>query len=249
MFDALRRAIETMEVPAHADAIVELRRLRDALDSRLTEAEVAYARASVYEVDGFGSMAAFLRHRGRASTAEARREATRLGAWPEVLEAWQAGTVTGTQVEVMAREIPQRHVDRFAVTAAQTCSIVAPLSPDDTRQALERWVELADHLAEREAAEAGVEAPGAPPHREVWLTSRPPGAGPPGGLPLHSTAENARPLPFDPSPTRAPAPDPQEVMARPIVPTGECTRAGTRPRPGRRAHADLVTHRWIVSLS
>ena len=42
------------------------------------------------------------------------------------------------------------------------------------------------------------------------LTSRPPGAGPPGGLPLHSTAEKARPLPFDPSPTRAPAPDPHE---------------------------------------
>ena len=38
----------------------------------------------------------------------------------------------------MAREIPERHLDRFAVTAAETCSIVAPLSPDDTRQALER---------------------------------------------------------------------------------------------------------------
>ena len=87
MFEALREAIETTEVPAHADAIVELRRLRDALDSRLTEAEATYARASQYEADGFGSMAAFLRHRGRASTAEARREvrrAARLGAWPEV---------------------------------------------------------------------------------------------------------------------------------------------------------------------
>ena len=173
MFDALRKAIETTEVPAHADAIVELRRLRDTLDSRLTEAEATYARASQYEVDGFGSMAAFLRHRARASTAEARREAkraARLGAWPEVLEAWLAGTVTGTQVEVMAREIPERHLDRFAVTAAETCSIVAPLSPDDTRQALERWVELADHLAEREAAEAGTEAPTAPPQRELWLS-------------------------------------------------------------------------------
>ena len=118
-------------------------------------------------------MAAFLRHRGRASTAEARREAkraARLGAWPEVLEAWKAGAVTGTQVEVMAREIPERHVDRFAVTAAETCSIVAPLSPDDTRQALERWVECADHLAEREAAEAGTEAPATPPQRELWLS-------------------------------------------------------------------------------
>ena len=502
MFDALRKAIETTEVPAHADAIVELRRLRDTLDSRLTEAEATYARASQYEVDGFGSMAAFLRHRARASTAEARREAkraARLGAWPEVLEAWLAGTVTGTQVEVMAREIPERHLDRFAVTAAETCSIVAPLSPDDTRQALERWVELADHLAEREAAEAGTEAPTAPPQRELWLsrtsgdvgvlkgaldkdstaitehalrlatrpdadgekrspaqrradaliavaqhyidthtavtgnrrqerlgvncdivtlygsalrgagvrtaanlqaflderpqlgalerglfleafdgsadvartldgnpisdgllsciseggllerlltvegriidhgrsirhhtaaqwralaardggcrfpgcpdpvdgthvhhverweaggptdldhgvllsphchtivhqpgwserlepdgtytvitpsgeelTSRPPGTGPPGGLPLHSTAEKARPLPFDPRSTRAPAPDPHELLTRPIGPSGECTRAGTHPRPRRRDHADLVTDRWIVSLS
>ena len=81
------------------------------------------------------------------------------------------------------------------------------------------------------------------------LTSRPPGAGPPGGLPLHSTAEKARPLPFDPSPSRAPAPDPHEVLARPVGPRPECTRDGTHPRPRCRAHADLVTGRWIVSLS
>jgi len=173
MFDALREAIETAEVPVHADAIVELRRLRDALDSRVAEAEAAYARAAQHEVEGFASMAAFLRHRGRASTAEARRDAkraARLGAWPEVLQAWQVGTVTGTQVDVMTREIPERHVDRFALTAGETCSILSPLSPDDTRQALERWVAFADHLAEREAAELGIEAPTAAPAREVWLS-------------------------------------------------------------------------------
>ncbi len=81
------------------------------------------------------------------------------------------------------------------------------------------------------------------------LTSRPPGAGPPGGLPLHSTAEKARPLPFDPRSTRVPAPDPHELLARPMGPPPECNRAGAHPRLRRRDHADLVTDRWIVSLS
>ena len=109
-------------------------------------------------------MAAFLRHRGRAATGEARREgrrAERLGAWPEVLASWQAEVVTGTQVELMVGEIPDRHVERFTVTAGDTCSIISPLNPDDTKRALQHWVEVADALAEREAAEEGIESPAA----------------------------------------------------------------------------------------
>jgi hypothetical protein len=502
MFDELREAIATTEVPVHADAIVELRRLRDALDARLAEAEATYSRSGGYEADGFGSMAAFLRQRARAATGEARREAKRadrIAAWPEVLDAWRSGVVTGTQVELMAGEIPDRHVERFAVTAAQTCSIVAPLSPLDTRKALERWVDCADALAEREAAEEGIQAIATAPEREVWLsrtsggvgvlkgeldtdsaaitehalrlaqrpdiegerrspaqrradalvtiaqhyvdthtavtsnrrqerltvscdivplygsalrgagvrtaadlqeflaarphlgplerglfldafdgtgdvartldgnpigdgllsciseggvlarlltvgsriidhgrglrahtagqwralaardggcrypgcddpvdgthahhverwetgggtdvehgvllsphchtvvhqpgwserlepdgtytvitprgeelTSRPPGAGPPGGLPIHSTAEKPRPLPFDPGLTREPSPDPHERLARPVDGPPPCRRSGTHPRPGRRGHVDLLHGGWVVSLS
>jgi len=43
MFETLAGAIEELDVPAHADAIVELRALRDRLDARLTIAEAAYA--------------------------------------------------------------------------------------------------------------------------------------------------------------------------------------------------------------
>lgn len=173
MFEMLQEAIEATEVPAHADAIVELRRLRDALDVRLTETEATYCRTGGFEADGFASMTAFLRHRSGASAAEARRDAKRagrVGAWPEVVQAWRAGVVTGTQVDVMTSEIPERHVERFALTAAETCSIMAPLNALDTRKALEGWVACADALAEREAAEDGIEplAPG--PERDLWLS-------------------------------------------------------------------------------
>ena len=173
MFEGLRGAIEELDVPAHADAIVELRALRDRLDARLTIAEAAYAKEHGYHCDGFGSMASFLRHRSRMATGDARRASTRAGrvaAWPEVGAAWDSGTLTGAQVDVVAATIPDRHVERFAATAAETSTIISPLDLTDTKRALEHWVEFADSCAEREAAEDGREPPVDDVTREGFLS-------------------------------------------------------------------------------
>ena len=164
MFEDLHEAIATLEVPAHADAIVLVRRLRDQLDARLAEAEATYASEHAYEPDGFGSMAAFLRQRGGMASGDARRSAKRadrLGRLDDVLSSWQNGALSGAQVDVVVAEVPDHHVERFAVTATETCSILAPLNLSDTKQALQHWVAFADSCAEREAAEAGTEAPAA----------------------------------------------------------------------------------------
>jgi len=173
MFEALHQTVATVDVPTSGAALEEMYRLRDALDARIAGAEVAYQRDGGFELDGFPTMAAFLRERGRLSPSEARatsRRAARLAQWPEVLEAWTAGSVRGSLVSLIVREIPERHVERFGRTAAEVCAIVAPLAHRQARQALQHWVSCADAVAEREAAEAGVEPPAVETDRQLWVS-------------------------------------------------------------------------------
>ena len=170
--EAVRIAVADLVVPADGDAIVEARASRDALDARIAEAETAYVKAGRFEVEGFGSMAAFLRHRCSMADGESRRvakRAARLAWWPEYLTAWQAGEICGAQVDATVAVIPDAHVERFAATAAENASIVGPLDVGDTRQALRAWAERADAAAGREAAEDGIEPPVPDREREVFL--------------------------------------------------------------------------------
>ena len=147
--------------------------MRDALDAKIAEAEAAYVKAGRFEVEGFGSMAAFLRHRCGVAPHDAGRlakRARRLAVWPGLLTAWQAGLVTGAQVDAAVAIVPDAHVERFAATDGENASIVAPLTVGDTRQAWRAWVERADAAAMREAAESGVEAPVADRERELYLS-------------------------------------------------------------------------------
>ena len=168
--EAVRAAVTALRVPSCGEAIVEARAVRDALDARIADAEAAYTRSSQFEVEGFGSMAAFLCHRCRMTDSDARRTATRarrLAVWPGYLEAWQTGTVTGAQVDATVAVVPDTHVERFAATDSDTAAILGPLDLGDTRHALRAWVERA--AAVREAAEEGIEAPAPDRHRELFL--------------------------------------------------------------------------------
>lgn len=145
----------------------------DRLTAIVVAAESTYASDGSWEVDGFGSMAAFARHRYGVSDAEGRRiarRAERMAAWPEVLDAWLDGAVTGAQVDAAVALVPDRHVARFAETAGENAAIVAPLNLSDSRQVLRHWTQRADAAAEREAAEAGVEPPVPEPERELFVS-------------------------------------------------------------------------------
>jgi hypothetical protein len=173
MFEVLHETVAGLAVPASGDALEQIHRLRDQLDARATEAEVAYARDGGHELDGFATMAAFLRERCRLSPADAKVRAvraSRLAHWPDVLGAWLSGSVTGSLVGLVVREVPERHVERFAPVAAEVCAILAPLSHRHAREALQHWVSCADAVAEREASEAGSEAPPAEIDRELWVS-------------------------------------------------------------------------------
>jgi hypothetical protein len=173
MFEALDETIAGTDVPPSGLALERIHRLRDQFDARATEAEVSYARDGGHELDGFATMAGFLGERCRLPPAEARagsRRAARLARWPEVLDAWLAGSVSGARVELIVREVPERHVARFAQAAAEVCDILAPLSHRHAREALQHWVGCADAVVEREAAEAGTEAPPVEVDRELWVS-------------------------------------------------------------------------------
>jgi hypothetical protein len=162
-----------VDIPVHGDAIVAARALLERLEAKVAEAEAQYSKARGFEPDGFGSMAAFERHGCRQALPESRRtarRAARMAAWPEVLEAWKAGRLTSTQVELMAVKVPERHVERFAEDAVETIRILAALSAHQTGFELTDWVERADAEAEREAAESGTEPIVAVPERELFAS-------------------------------------------------------------------------------
>jgi hypothetical protein len=173
VFEGLAAEIEAVDIPVHGDAIVAARALLDRLEAKVADAEAQYSKARGFEPDGFGSMAAFERHGCRQALPESRRtarRAARMAAWPEVLEAWKAGRLTSTQVELMAVKVPERHVERFAEDAVDTIRILAPLSAHRTGFKLTYWVERADAEAEREAAESGTEPAAAVPERELFAS-------------------------------------------------------------------------------
>jgi hypothetical protein len=157
---ALAEAVDDCEVAATAEAIVEARRLLDRLQAKVAAAEVEFVRSGGHQPDGHATYGSFLRARCGVSTSESRRIAVRakkLGRWPEVLDAWQAGEITGAKVEVMSAVVPDRHVERFSIATTEALVWLPWVTVDDTRRKVNEWVSAADDAVQSEAVEAGAE--------------------------------------------------------------------------------------------
>jgi hypothetical protein len=166
----LREAIEGLSLAPDGDEIAEVRALASQLEAAIASAEAEYAATGGPEVDGYADMATFTRHRCRTTLPDSRRvarRATRMTAWPELAEAWRDGRVTAAQVDLACASIPDRHVERFARTVGDTIDAIAPLTAHQTGIVLRRWASHADDMAQREAAEAGIEAAELVPDREM----------------------------------------------------------------------------------
>jgi hypothetical protein len=167
---ALAEAVDECDVAATAEAIVEARRLRDRLDALIASADVEFVRCGGHEVEGHATYGSFLRARCGVSTSESRRIAVRakkLGRWPEALDAWQAGEITGAKVEVMSAVVPDRHVDRFSIATTEALVWLPWVTVDDTRRKVNEWVSAADDAVQSEAAEAGAEPVDEMPQRTM----------------------------------------------------------------------------------
>jgi hypothetical protein len=168
--EALAAAVEACDVAATTEAIVEARRIRDRLDALIATAEVEFVAAGGHEVAGHATYGSFLRARCGLTTTESRRLAVRakkLGRWPEVLDAWQAGEVTGAQVDVISAVVPDRHVERFSIGTTEALVWLPWITVDDTRRKMGEWVSAADDAAQSEAAEAGEEPVEVVPQRTM----------------------------------------------------------------------------------
>jgi hypothetical protein len=157
---ALAEAVDDCDVAATGEAIVEARRIRDRLDALIATAEVEFVRAGGHEVEGHATYGSFLRARCGASTSESRRIASRtkkLCRWPEILDAWNVGVLCGAQVDVISAAVPDRHVERFAIEAADYLEPLEYLGADVTRGVVVNWTGAADDAVQSEAVEAGEE--------------------------------------------------------------------------------------------
>jgi hypothetical protein len=167
---ALAEAVDDCEVAATGEAIVEARRLLDRLQAKVATAEVEFVAAGGHEVEGHATYGSFLRARCGVSTSESRRTAVRvkkLGRWPEVLDAWNVGVLCGAQVDVMSAVVPDRHVERFAMEAAEYFEPLEYLGADDTRGVVANWTAAADDAVQSEAVEAGADPVEVVPQRTM----------------------------------------------------------------------------------
>ena len=91
--------------------------LRDRLDARIAAAVADYEAAGFHEVDGSGSIVAWLRREcGRDGRSAARVAATgrTLRALPVLRDAVSDRRLSGGQLDAIVANVPHRHLDRFA---------------------------------------------------------------------------------------------------------------------------------------
>ena len=154
MFESLAAELEgiveriaTTGVPAAGPAMVRVRATIDRLEALVYEAQVRFDAHELWRDEGAGSLRGWLADAcalGRKEASAAARRSERLESWPEVVDAWCRGRLTGPQVDAMVRVIPVRFVARFADHAARVVEIVSPLDAAATEVALRQWVRCAE---------------------------------------------------------------------------------------------------------
>jgi hypothetical protein len=92
----------------------------------------------------------------RAGAGELVRLARRLAAMPATRHAWVDGVLSQGQIEAIAANVPKRLLGRWRSDEAALVPLLAPLTPEQTAQAVRRWRQFVD------------EEPGEP-ERPGWL--------------------------------------------------------------------------------
>src|SRR4051794_38921722 len=94
MFAALGDAVEGLEISTDGDAVAEVLGLVDRLNAKVTEAIGRFDHDGLWELEGFTSMTAWMKYRGRMSGGAAAamvRTARRLRDLPVTTGAWGDG--------------------------------------------------------------------------------------------------------------------------------------------------------------
>jgi hypothetical protein len=134
-------------VPADARVLKSLRKQIDQLAALVAEAEIRFDQNQLWRDEGAGSLRAWLVDAcslSRRDATRVARRADRLETWPEVIEGWKSGELSGAQVDVIVGSVPSRFVNEFAVHAPEVVRVLAPLDVAQTEVAMRQWVRCAE---------------------------------------------------------------------------------------------------------
>lgn len=141
MFDALRDAVDGLQIPVDGDAISELYAIRDRLDAKLNAAVGEFDRAGLYDLEG-RTMTAWMQSHTPLTSKEAHRvtmAARQLRQFPVTREAWEQGGLTGAQVATVLATVRTEHRDLFAEHEAEIVPTLSQLDAAGTRAAMNYW--------------------------------------------------------------------------------------------------------------
>jgi 5-methylcytosine-specific restriction protein A len=158
MFGALVEAVDTIEITTPDDLVAGLAVL-DRLTAKLTIAAGQIDAAGTWAGDGDVSLAAFLRRRARMSNHDAwslTRRGRRLQVLPHTAGAWEAGRLSGGQVQAVLANVTDRNVEVFAEQEAELLRSFEPLSVHHTAVAMRHWKACADAVLDRDDPEPPV---------------------------------------------------------------------------------------------
>src|SRR3954451_14155587 len=145
----LDEVIETLDVPAHGDAIAAFSKRIDRQVALLAAAVGDFAAADGPQREGALSVKSWLIHGAGLDRFTAGRMAARaakLRRLPILGEAFMAGAVGSGAVDTILGHVPDRHVERFADHEAELVPTLVGLERRDLAAVMQTWLARADAL-------------------------------------------------------------------------------------------------------
>ncbi|MBA2752469.1 MAG: DUF222 domain-containing protein, partial [Actinobacteria bacterium] len=151
MFESLATEVDELSIPLCGEAITEVLAIQDRLAAKISDAVSDFDRFGLWDLDSATSMTAWLRQHGAMTKREAGRvsgRAKKLRELPVTAAAWQAGELSGGQVEAMVAVIKPEMLALFAEHEAELVPSLVGLSVTDTSRAMGHWAAHAAALAD-----------------------------------------------------------------------------------------------------
>jgi hypothetical protein len=146
---ALAAVVEGWSPSGDRAELVEVWALVDRLAAKAHRAMGEVDVEGGWELDGATSMVAWLGHELGMVAGRAKRAAVtgrRLRAWPATAEAWEAGALSGGQVEAVVANVPPYAVERFAGGEEAIVADLSLLDVHDTTAVMQAWRAHAEAL-------------------------------------------------------------------------------------------------------
>jgi hypothetical protein len=149
VIEQLEAALQSDDMPSDPDGFAQAFVLMDRLSAKLHAAAAALDASGAWADDGSLDAAGFVSARGRCSRGQARRMlgvGKKLRQLPVLFRAWQEGTMSGAQVEVVLAKVG-RHVELFSAQERELVPTVAALDLHQCTTAMSEWRRRADAVS------------------------------------------------------------------------------------------------------